>query len=156
MSSDASEGKEAPDAGPERFQRPHHRGVPRERRQGRRLLRGRHDPPAPHEGSQERSASHEPARLPADGDRYVVIASKGGADTHPDWYFNLLADPNAEIEVGKDERFPVRATVVTGPERDELYARQVERRPDFAKYEDKTTRKIPVIALARVPEGERT
>lgn len=82
-----------------------------------------------------------------DGDRYVVIASKGGADTHPDWYHNLLADPNAEIEVGNGERFPVRATVVTGSERDDLYARQVERRPDFARYESKTTRKIPVIAL---------
>jgi deazaflavin-dependent oxidoreductase (nitroreductase family) len=88
-----------------------------------------------------------------DGDRYVVIASKGGADTHPDWYHNLLADPNAEIEVGNHERFPVRATVVTGPERDELYARQVERRPDFARYEKKTTRKIPVIALDPVSEG---
>jgi deazaflavin-dependent oxidoreductase (nitroreductase family) len=91
-----------------------------------------------------------------DGHRYVVIASKGGADTHPDWYHNLLADPNAEIEVGNDERFPVLATVVTGPERDELYARQVERRPDFAKYEEKTTRKIPVIALDPVTEGDNT
>lgn len=87
-----------------------------------------------------------------DGDRYVVIASKGGASTHPDWYYNLLADPNAEIEVGT-ERFPVRATVITGPDRDRLYARQVERRPGFAGYEKKTTRKIPVIALERTAEG---
>jgi deazaflavin-dependent oxidoreductase (nitroreductase family) len=87
-----------------------------------------------------------------DGDRYVVIASKGGAPTHPDWYFNLLADPNVDIEVGT-ERVPVRATVITGPERDELYARQVERRPGFADYEKKTTRKIPVIALEPVAEG---
>jgi deazaflavin-dependent oxidoreductase (nitroreductase family) len=87
-----------------------------------------------------------------DGDRYVVIASKGGSHTHPDWYYNLLADPNAEIEVGT-QRFPVRATVVTGLERDELYARQVERRPGFADYEKKTTRKIPVIALEPVADG---
>lgn len=84
-----------------------------------------------------------------DGDRYVVIASKGGAPNHPDWYHNLLADPNVEIEVGT-ERIPVRATVITGPERDELYARQVERRAGFAQYEKKTTRKIPVIALEPV------
>ncbi|MGH2673429.1 MAG: nitroreductase family deazaflavin-dependent oxidoreductase [Actinomycetota bacterium] len=85
-----------------------------------------------------------------DGDRFVVIASKGGADTNPDWYHNLLGDPNAEIEVGTRERIPVRATVISGPERDELYARQVERRPGFADYEKKTTRKIPVIALEPV------
>src|SRR5688500_12682594 len=46
-----------------------------------------------------------------DGDRYVVIASKGGAPTHPDWYFNLLADPNVEIEVSTGTRIPVRASV---------------------------------------------
>ena len=88
-----------------------------------------------------------------DGDRYVVIASKGGAPTHPDWYYNLLADPHAEIEVG-NHRFPVRDTVIDGPERDELYARQVERRPGFAEYELKTSRKIPVIALEPVPGEE--
>ena len=81
-----------------------------------------------------------------DGGRYVVIASKGGAPEDPQWYRNLLADPNVEIEVGT-RRFPVRATVITGPERDELYARQVERRPAFAEYEKRTTRTIPVIAL---------
>jgi deazaflavin-dependent oxidoreductase (nitroreductase family) len=87
-----------------------------------------------------------------DGDRYVVIASKGGAPTHPDWYYNLLADPSAEIEVGT-ERLPVRATVITGPEREELYARQIERRPGFAEYLRKTSRVIPVIALEPVEEG---
>lgn len=84
-----------------------------------------------------------------DGDRYVVIASKGGAPNHPDWYYNLLAEPNVEIEVG-NQRLPMRATVITGPERNELYARQVERRAGFADYEKKTTRKIPVIALEPV------
>jgi deazaflavin-dependent oxidoreductase (nitroreductase family) len=87
-----------------------------------------------------------------DGERYVVIASKGGAPTNPDWYHNLLADPNVEIEVGT-ERIPVRARAITGPERDELYARQVERRPGFADYEKKTRRKIPVIALEPIAEA---
>lgn len=86
-----------------------------------------------------------------DGGRYVVIASKGGHPAHPDWYHNLLGDPNVEIEVGT-QRIPVRATVITGPEREELYARQVERRPGFADYEKKTTRRIPVIALEPVSE----
>jgi hypothetical protein len=64
----------------------------------------------------------------------------------PDRYYNLLADPNAVIEVGND-RIPVRATVITGSERDEPYAMQVERRPDIAEYEKKTTRTMPVMAL---------
>ncbi len=84
-----------------------------------------------------------------DGDRYVVFASKGGAPTHPDWYHNLLADPNVTIEVGTDT-VPVRAAVITGAERDALYARQVERRPSFGDYERQTTRVIPAIALEPV------
>lgn len=84
-----------------------------------------------------------------DGDRFIVIASKGGAPTDPDWFRNLVANPNVTIEV--DTRtIPVRAVVITGPERDELYARQVERRPAFADYEKKTTRRIPVVALEPV------
>lgn len=84
-----------------------------------------------------------------DGDRYVVFATKGGAPSHPDWFHNLVADPNVEIEVGT-ETIAARAVVITGPERDELYARQVERRPGFAEYERKTTRRIPAIALEPV------
>jgi deazaflavin-dependent oxidoreductase (nitroreductase family) len=82
-----------------------------------------------------------------DGDRFVVIASKGGAPTNPDWYYNLLAHPDASVEVGT-ETVPVNAVVVDDDaERDALYARQVERRPGFADYPKKTTRRIPVIAL---------
>lgn len=84
-----------------------------------------------------------------DGDRYVVFGSKGGSSTNPDWYRNLLAHPNVTIEVGT-ETIPVRAVVITGAEREELYARQVERRPAFGDYKRTTTRVIPVIALERV------
>jgi deazaflavin-dependent oxidoreductase (nitroreductase family) len=84
-----------------------------------------------------------------DGDRYVVFASKGGAPTNPHWYRNLLADPNVTIEVGT-EAIAVKANVIAGPERDELYARQVERFASFAEYERMTTRVIPVIALESV------
>jgi len=87
-----------------------------------------------------------------DGERYVIIASKGGAPEDPQWYRNLLANPDVEIEVGTST-IQVRATETTGPERDELYARQVERRPAFAEYEQRAARTIPVIALKpRRPE----
>lgn len=91
------------------------------------------------------------AYLPDDG-RWVVIGSKGGALTDPDWVRNLEANPDAVIEVGT-ETIPVRATKTLreGPEREELYARQVARMPGFAEYEEKTKgiRKIPVIVLKR-------
>lgn len=81
-----------------------------------------------------------------DGDRYVVFGSKGGAPTNPDWYHNLIANPDVTIEVGTST-IAVRAREITGPERDELYARQVERRASFAEYPKKTDRLIPAIAL---------
>jgi deazaflavin-dependent oxidoreductase (nitroreductase family) len=87
------------------------------------------------------------AYLP-DGERFVIIASKAGAPTNPDWYHNLLAYPDATIEVGTDT-IAVQATEVKGEERDQLYARMVERAPGFAEYQEKTSRKIPVIALER-------
>jgi deazaflavin-dependent oxidoreductase (nitroreductase family) len=87
-----------------------------------------------------------------DDDRWVVIGSKGGAITDPDWVRNLEVNPEAEIEVGT-ERIPVRATKILreGPEREALYARQVERRPSFADYLERTKgfRSIPVIVLER-------
>jgi deazaflavin-dependent oxidoreductase (nitroreductase family) len=89
--------------------------------------------------------------LPDDG-RWVVIGSKGGALADPDWVRNLEANPEAEIEVGT-QRIPVRATRILreGTERAALYARQVERRPGFAEYLEKTkgVRSIPVIVLER-------
>jgi deazaflavin-dependent oxidoreductase (nitroreductase family) len=89
------------------------------------------------------------AYLP-DGDRFIVCATKGGAPTNPDWYYNLLANPYVEIEVGT-ETIKVRATEIQDEhERAELYARQVERRSSFAEYPKKTIRRIPVIALERV------
>jgi len=81
--------------------------------------------------------------------RYVVFASKGGSPRNPDWYHNLLAHPDVTAEIGS-ETHPFRAVVITGPERDELYARQVERRPAFGDYERMTTRIIPAIALEPV------
>jgi len=83
-----------------------------------------------------------------DGERYVVFASKAGADTHPDWYRNLIAHPDVEIEVG-DETIDVQADDLQGPERDRLFERQATLYPGCAEYQRKTKRVIPVIALTR-------
>lgn len=83
-----------------------------------------------------------------DGDRLVIIASKGGAPTNPDWYHNIVAHPDVTVEVGT-ETFEARATVVEGAERDDLYAKQAAIMPNFTEYQAKTTRKIPVVVLTR-------
>lgn len=84
-----------------------------------------------------------------DGDRVVVFGSYGGAPQDPQWFKNLVANPEGTAEVGT-EKFKVRATVTEGEERDRLYEEQKKRYPQFGEYETKTTRKIPVVALERV------
>lgn len=87
--------------------------------------------------------------LDLDGHRYV-FASKAGADTNPDWYWNLVAHPGVTVEVGT-ERYEANATPVTGGGRDRIYAEQARQYPGFAEYEQKTSRVIPVVEL--VPTG---
>ena len=89
-----------------------------------------------------------PVTYLADGSRYLVFASKAGSDRNPDWYWNLRANPDATIEVG-DETIAVRATELTGAERDEKYRAQSGRYPGFAGHQQVTSRTIPVIALTR-------
>jgi deazaflavin-dependent oxidoreductase (nitroreductase family) len=83
-----------------------------------------------------------------EGEKYVVIASKGGAPTNPDWYHNLVANPRVTIEVGTD-KFEANARVAQGEERERLYAAQAEMMPGFAEYQKKTTRLIPVVVFER-------
>lgn len=83
-----------------------------------------------------------------DGDRWLIFASKGGSPTHPAWYHNLVAHPDASIEVGS-ETVPVKAVVLKGEERDHLYAKQASIMPAFGEYQSKTSRTIPVVALER-------
>ena len=83
-----------------------------------------------------------------DGDRLLVYASKAGAPTHPDWYLNLVADPNVVVEVG-DDRYDAVAAPLEGDERDRAFAEQAARNPAFAEYQEKTDRVIPVVALTR-------
>ena len=80
------------------------------------------------------------------GDRLVVFASKAGAPTNPDWYFNVLAHPMATVEV-RTKTFEATASIVPDDLRDELYAKQAEAYPGFAEYQAKTTRKIPAVSL---------
>ncbi len=89
-----------------------------------------------------------PLRYMPDGKRLIVFAASGGAPTNPDWYYNLLAHPEAIVEVG-NETFKATAIVIAGEEREQLIARRAEIYPTFAEYLTKTTRQIPVIALQR-------
>jgi deazaflavin-dependent oxidoreductase (nitroreductase family) len=83
-----------------------------------------------------------------DGDRLVIIASKGGAPTSPDWYHNLVANPDVTVEL-PNETFAARARVAEEPERERLYRAQAALMPNFDAYEKATTRKIPVVVLER-------
>jgi deazaflavin-dependent oxidoreductase (nitroreductase family) len=82
----------------------------------------------------------------ADGDNWVIFASKGGAPNNPGWYHNLKANPAVSIEIGNDT-VDVTAEEATGPERERLYSIQEQQLPQFAEYAQKTDRKIPVIVL---------
>lgn len=90
-----------------------------------------------------------PLAYTRDGERLIVIASKGGAPTNPDWYHNLLAHSEAMVELDR-ERFQVRATFPHGEERQRLYDQMAAHMPNFAEYQRNTTRRIPVVALERV------
>ena len=82
------------------------------------------------------------------GDSWVVVASKGGAPEHPDWYQNLQASPEATIQV-KDETIPVRARTAQDAEREQLWALMAEVWPAYNDYQRKTTRQIPVVVFER-------
>jgi deazaflavin-dependent oxidoreductase (nitroreductase family) len=81
-----------------------------------------------------------------DGGDYVVIASKGGAPSHPAWYHNLVSNPTVKVEV-LGRQFPARARVAAEDEHDKLYAKHAEKSPAFLEYQKRTSRKIPVIVL---------
>ncbi len=87
-----------------------------------------------------------PVAYTKDGDQLVIIASKGGSPTNPDWYHNIVAYPKVTVEVGT-EQFQAAATIPDEPESTRLYDKMVEVMPGFADYKLKTTRKIPVIVL---------
>jgi deazaflavin-dependent oxidoreductase (nitroreductase family) len=89
-----------------------------------------------------------PMRCRPDGDAWFIFASAHGSDRNPDWYHNIVAQPDVEIEVGT-ETVPVHATVVQGEERDRIFALHATTFPIFADYEARLARTIPVVRLNR-------
>jgi deazaflavin-dependent oxidoreductase (nitroreductase family) len=83
-----------------------------------------------------------------DGNRYVVAASNRGADHHPAWYLNLLADPDVTVQVGT-ETFAVRARPASAAERPHLWDLMTSARSEYADYQRRTSREIPVVLLQR-------
>ena len=100
-------------------------------------------------GAKSQQERINPVACIKDGDRFVVFASKAGAPTHPDWYYNVTANPLVSVEVGT-EKFQARASVAEEPERTRLFNMMVEVMPGFGEYQRKTTRVIPVIVLTPV------
>lgn len=100
-------------------------------------------------GAKSQQERINPVAYVRDDGRLVVIASKGGAPTNPDWYYNVLANPLVTVEVGTGQ-FQARAAVAEEPERTRLYNKMVEMMPGFDDYRRKTIRKIPVIVLTPV------
>ena len=96
--------------------------------------------------------SKQPIVLPLiygkDGDRYLIVASRGGAPDHPGWYKNLVAQPAVKLQVAAD-KFAARASTAKGAERARLWAAMTKIWPAYDEYQSKTTREIPVVILER-------
>jgi deazaflavin-dependent oxidoreductase (nitroreductase family) len=102
-----------------------------------------------HVGARSGTERVAPLAYLPDGDRMLIIASKGGAPTNPDWYHNLKANPRVDVELGT-ETVRVDAHELAPAERAEKWAEITTRAPGFADYQKKTERVIPVFALQRV------
>ncbi|HVU10029.1 MAG TPA: nitroreductase family deazaflavin-dependent oxidoreductase [Phototrophicaceae bacterium] len=89
-----------------------------------------------------------PVAYTRDGDNYVIIASNAGKDQHPNWYHNLLDNPDVQVQVGAD-KFEATAHVAEGAEKDRLWAHMTSLMPGFKDYQVGTERQIPVVVLTR-------
>ncbi len=106
-----------------------------------------------HAGARSGTRRTNPLAYFRDGGDYVVVASKGGAPTNPDWYYNLLANPKASIEIGADGRvveLEVTARPADPQERDRLWSMITEANPAFKEYEGRTARTLPVLVLTPI------
>jgi deazaflavin-dependent oxidoreductase (nitroreductase family) len=84
-----------------------------------------------------------------EGDAFLVVASKGGADDPPDWYLNLESDPEVEVQVLED-RFRARARTASAEERPAMWRQMTSYWPAYDDYQEKTEREIPIVVLERV------
>ncbi len=100
-------------------------------------------------GAKSGKQTVSPMACTEDGARLLVYASAAGRPNNPAWYHNVVANPLVTVEYGT-ERFSARATVITGAERDRLWAEQVARAPGFGDYQRNTARVIPIVALERI------
>ena len=101
-----------------------------------------------HTGARTGTVRVNPLAYYDDGDRLVIVASKGGAPLNPDWFFNLRANPDTTIEIGS-ETVEVRAAEIAGDDYEQTWARVTAAMPGFADYQTKTARRIPLVALHR-------
>ena len=101
-----------------------------------------------HRGATSGNEYTTPLVYSRDGDSVVIIASKAGAPDDPQWFRNMVANPDVMVEIG-EETFAARARVAEGDERDRLYAAQAALMPNFDEYAAKTSRRIPVVVLDR-------
>lgn len=102
-----------------------------------------------HTGAKSGIERTTPLVCSLDGDDVIVIASMGGAPANPQWYHNMIANPEVTVELGTDS-CRAQVTEATGAERDRLFAAQAELMPNFAEYQAKTSRVIPVLVLHRI------
>lgn len=102
-----------------------------------------------HRGAKTGTERVTPLMCQVEGDRIFIFASKAGAPDNPDWYHNLKANPETTIEYLDDPSVPVRVVELEGAERDRVWERQKTEWPQFAEYEEKTDRTIPVLELQR-------
>lgn len=101
-----------------------------------------------HTGRRSGTVRVTPLVYTPEDDAMVVVASRGGSDSHPAWFHNLKATPSTTVELGRDE-VPVTARVAEGEERDRLWQLAVDANPDYAEYATHTEREIPVVVLDR-------
>jgi deazaflavin-dependent oxidoreductase (nitroreductase family) len=102
-----------------------------------------------HTGAKSGKRRISPLLYLADGDRAMIVASKGGYTKHPGWFHNLMANPDTEVEFPREGRVAVRARQATPEERDELWPRVVDLYKGYAAYQRSTSREIPIVVLDR-------
>jgi deazaflavin-dependent oxidoreductase (nitroreductase family) len=100
-------------------------------------------------GAKSGAVRENPLVYTRDGDNLVIVASKGGAPTHPSWFHNLRKHPHVTVEAA-GEKFTARAHVPTGEEYERLYTQHADVLPTFYEYRKRTSRQIPVVVLERV------
>ena len=102
-----------------------------------------------HTGAKSGKRRTSPLLYLPDGERMVIVASKGGYTKHPGWFHNLKANPDTQVELPREGKVAVRARQASPEERDELWPRAVDLYNGYAAYQRSTSREIPIVVLDR-------